>query len=172
MLFGKRRGQSLMIATYEQAMIEYKADNQLYAASIKNLASLLPYNYEELYRIDRFGGTSFYYVQRVELPNKAYDITFRTYRLNSPSDWVCRLQADINGKSIYLHDVDTINSERRQGHASKLLSKVEELAIDRGISTIHGRLLKSTEIGIESLTLFYTQCGYDIIDGSHFLKQL
>lgn len=75
-----------------------------------------------------------------------------------------------NNEHIELQSIDTI-VERRQGHASKLLQSIEEIAQHKKIHEIWGRLSLDTSIEIDNLKSFYLKNGYEVSSES-FKKTL
>lgn len=137
-----------------------------------------------LYMLPSTGGkkeeTDYYFIDFCIITEQTafglYEIEYNTYKLTTTrkntAELVCSLNAEVQAcrdgqKRI---DIVTLDSmEQRRGHATKLLSKLKEYALQQGIVRIRGDLHSNTPVGIENLRAFYSQNGFTVTEHTFYL---
>jgi formate dehydrogenase maturation protein FdhE len=103
-------------------------------------------------------------------------ISIKTYCLSGEiREPICSLLAEIgyfgnDELTLFIDCLDTVSSERRNGHASRLLKKIIQKSEKLKVTKIYGEIWDRTNIGFENLKEFYKKNGFDISSKTFIMK--
>lgn len=75
---------------------------------------------------------------------------------------VCNSSIKIYNNNIFIQSIDTVDGEERNGHASKQISIIKNIAKSFERSCIKGEIWEASPIGIENLIKFYQYNDFNI----------
>lgn len=159
----KNNDQKINIEKYVELLnkyleLQYKlklTENRVYslAENIKNrVIKSAYYVKEELYAI---------YLEYSYLLQSNISVEIDTICIDR-NKVVCSSLIKIYNDNIFIQAIDTVDGEERNGHASKQINIIKDIAKSFERSCIIGKIWDSTPIGIENLIKFYEYNGFTI----------